>query len=72
VLNPVRAGLVDDPSLWTWSSYLATIGMAVTIPCFNADELLRLFGETTRKAAIAEYIKFCDPVRFGPVRRQPP
>lgn len=72
VLNPVRAGLVDDPSLWVWSSHLATIGLARAISCFDADALLRLFGQTTREAAIAEYTKFCDPVRFGPVRRQPP
>jgi putative transposase len=25
VLNPVRAGVVDDPGAWPWSSYTATI-----------------------------------------------
>lgn len=72
VLNPVRAGAVDDPSLWTWSSYLATIGEALAIAHFAADEVLSLFGQTTRERAIAEYKAFCDPARFGPVRRQPP
>lgn len=28
VLNPVRAGLVDDPSEWEWSSYPATAGIS--------------------------------------------
>jgi len=27
VLNPVRASVVDDPALWLWSSYRATIGL---------------------------------------------
>lgn len=26
VLNPVRAGMVDDPAAWAWSSYRATAG----------------------------------------------
>jgi hypothetical protein len=26
VLNPVRAGVVDDSGAWPWSSYTATIG----------------------------------------------
>jgi hypothetical protein len=72
VLNPVRAGAVDDPALWTWSSYLATIEQALSIPRFDADEVLGLFGRTTRERAIAAYREFCDPGRFGPVRRQPP
>jgi len=27
VLNPVRAGMVDDPASWAWSSYRATTGI---------------------------------------------
>jgi putative transposase len=27
-LNPVRAGLVDEPSDWSWSSYRAHVGLA--------------------------------------------
>src|SRR5207249_9220027 len=33
VLSPVRAGLVDDPSKWRWSSYAATAGEA-PVPAF--------------------------------------
>ena len=28
VLNPVRAGMVDSPRKWLWSSYLQTLGLA--------------------------------------------
>ena len=28
VLNPVRAGMVDTPAQWLWSSYRAMMGQA--------------------------------------------
>jgi hypothetical protein len=32
VLNPVRAGMVDEPEQWPWSSYRAMIGTASAVP----------------------------------------
>lgn len=57
VLNPVRAGFVDCPEDWRWSSYRATVGLC-KVPAFLAvDGILGLFlrrGASTEK----EYRKF--------------
>jgi REP element-mobilizing transposase RayT len=43
-LNPVRAGMCDDPADWPWSSY-RLLGRGVATPAFlEGDEVLRLFG----------------------------
>jgi putative transposase len=58
VLNPVRAGLVDDPVEWRWSSYHATIGDAA-IPAFlTIDWLLALSGSADRGEAQRAYRAF--------------
>jgi REP element-mobilizing transposase RayT len=45
VLNPVRAGMVDQPDAWPWSSYKAMVG-AAEIPEWLATEgLLTQFNE---------------------------
>ncbi len=46
VLNPVRAGMVDDPGAWPWSSYRATAGLAITPAWLTTDTLLSSFGGT--------------------------
>jgi REP element-mobilizing transposase RayT len=57
VLNPVRAGMVDSPEQWPWSSYQAMIG-AVPVPKWLAvASLLSLFG-TTATAARRRYRRF--------------
>jgi putative transposase len=44
-VNPVRAGIVDQPEAWPWSSYPATIGV-VSAPAFLAvDEALALVDQ---------------------------
>jgi REP element-mobilizing transposase RayT len=40
-LNPVRAGVVDDPELWRWSSYAATLGRLRAPPFLAVTEVLR-------------------------------
>jgi hypothetical protein len=45
VLNPVRAGLVERPADWPWSSYCATAGLAPTPAFLTTLSTLRLFGE---------------------------
>ena len=50
VLNPVRAGLCDDPADWPWSSYRASAGL-VRPPRFLAlSRFLRLFDERPKEA----------------------
>ncbi len=57
VCNPVRAGMVDDPAKYRWSSFKATAGMAKTPGCLSTDWVLRQFGKTRSKAQ-AEYRRF--------------
>ena len=44
LLNPVRAGICDDPADWRWSSYEASTGLAKAPPLLALGELLGLFG----------------------------
>ena len=50
VLNPVRAGMVEDPSAWPWSSYRATAGLAMAPAWLTTDTLLSSFGGTRDQA----------------------
>jgi hypothetical protein len=50
VLNPVRAGMVDAPGQWPWSSYGAMMGTA-PVPCWLAvDALLSQFAYARQEA----------------------
>ncbi len=44
LLNPVRAGLCDDPAGWPWSSYRASAGLETAPPLLAFGELLGLFA----------------------------
>jgi len=48
VLNPVRAGMVNDVDEWPWSSYPAMIGSMPTPDWLQIDWLL---GQLVRQAA---------------------
>lgn len=50
VMNPVEAGLVDDPGAWRWSSYRATAGLS-EVPQFLAlEDVWRMFAATDCEA----------------------
>lgn len=49
-LNPVRAGVVDRPESWPWSSYRAHVGLERPHPLLANDEFLRMFGHATEVA----------------------
>ena len=49
MLNPVRAGLVDDVSRWTWSSYHATAGHVPAPRFLTCAPILEMYGATTRR-----------------------
>jgi REP element-mobilizing transposase RayT len=57
VLNPVRAGMVDAPRAWRWSSYRATAGGAKAPSWLAADALLARFADD-RAAAVRRYRRF--------------
>ena len=61
VLNPVRAGMVNDAGDWQWSSYLATLGQNSSSSWLQTDWLLRQFSYE-RTQAIGRYTDF---VRAG-------
>lgn len=61
VLNPVRAGMVNDAADWQWSSYLATIDRTMSPQWLQTHWLLRQFG-SDRTQATLHYIDF---VRAG-------
>lgn len=51
VLNPVRAGIVERPEDWQWSSYRGTAGRGKLHPSLKADWIL---GQLSGKRAKAE------------------
>jgi REP element-mobilizing transposase RayT len=59
VLNPVRAGMCDDPADWRWSSYRASAGFEEAPPFLALGELLALFDVHPGRA-ISLYRDFID------------
>ncbi len=57
VLNPVRAGLVENPDEYKWSSFRATIGKELKPKFLSIDWLLSQFG-TDKVQSIIEYQKY--------------
>ncbi|MBN4053227.1 helix-turn-helix domain-containing protein [bacterium AH-315-L15] len=50
VLNPVRAGMVECPEQWGWSSYKGTAGLRKAHPCLTSDWIL---GQLSERKAVA-------------------
>jgi REP element-mobilizing transposase RayT len=44
-LNPVRAGLVESPELWPWSTYRCTAGLSPRPGFLCCEPVLAAFGE---------------------------
>jgi putative transposase len=59
VLNPVRAGLCNDPAEWRWSSYRASAGFEEAPPYLALGELLSLFHDDLG-SAVTRYRDFID------------
>jgi len=51
-LNPVRAGLVEKPEQWRWSSYGGTIGRSQDTAFIDDRAVLELFGADSTAAQI--------------------
>jgi REP element-mobilizing transposase RayT len=58
-LNPVRAGLVEEPERWTWSSYRATAGLCRSPMWFASDRALGAFGANilTARSAYRAFVR---------------
>jgi REP element-mobilizing transposase RayT len=50
VLNPVRAGICEDPGAWKRSSYCALAGDSRPSSFLTADQVLRHFGREVERA----------------------
>lgn len=67
VLNPVRAGMVNNAADWPWSSYRASAGLEPAAPWLAVDGLLAQFSGQRRRAQtryaqfVAEGIKAVSP-----------
>jgi len=57
VLNPVRAGMVENASDWAWSSYRATAGKYTMPDWLSANYLLSQFS-SLRKKSLKRYTQF--------------
>lgn len=62
VLNPVRAGIVNAPGDWEWSSYNAMAGLAEKPEFLTTRWLLEQFGEDP-VAARARFVEFVEDGR---------
>lgn len=58
VMNPVRAGLVQRPEDWWWSSYRATSGASEVPPFLATSKTLSLFGVGTEIEMQASFTRF--------------
>jgi putative transposase len=56
-LNPVRAGMVENPQDWKWSSYRATLGLTESPKHLNTSWVLENFDEDIKKSK-QKYEKF--------------
>jgi REP-associated tyrosine transposase len=69
-LNPVRAGLVPDPTLWAWSSHRALVGLATPHAFHDVDTILSPFS-CERKAAQLAYARYVgERLSETPVQRK--
>jgi putative transposase len=55
VLNPVRAGVVDEPHQWPWSSYRAMIGMTAMPSFLDCGRLHEFLAPGDRSAGPARF-----------------
>jgi putative transposase len=65
VLNPVRAGLVDRPDEWRWSSYRQSAGLELPKRWLAVEELLHTFGGANLRGC-EEYVRFVNAADASP------
>lgn len=58
LMNPVKAGLVEHPSEWKWSSYRATAGIEAPPPWLDLSWLHWVFGGRTLRDAQLSFKDF--------------
>jgi putative transposase len=58
VMNPVRAGLVQRPEDWPWSSYRATVGLTSAPAFLRVASTLRLLGDDEEAVLRVRFAQF--------------
>jgi len=67
VLNPVRAGIVENVRDWPWSSYSATAGIEASPAWLSPDWQLSLFGKQKRRCC-DRYMQFvAEGIKHGSI-----
>ena len=66
-LNPVRAGIIDAPGQYRWSSYLAFIGEQISPKFLKTAGLLGNFGRN-KKEACKNYKEFVEGVDIKTIK----
>jgi putative transposase len=68
LLNPVRAGIVDRPAHWKWSSCRQTLGLRLAEPWLARGRVLALFASDEVRAtnAFARFLEEASGVRPEP------
>jgi REP element-mobilizing transposase RayT len=66
-LNPVRAGMVDAPEAYRWSSYAAALGLEPAPAWLDVGALIALFGSRERLAGLVEAVRAIGPAGFDPI-----
>jgi hypothetical protein len=68
MLNPVRAGLVEDPDDYTWSSYRAVVGQAEKPEFLTTEGILARFGRGNKRAQrrFADFVKAGMKIKKSP------
>jgi putative transposase len=68
MLNPVRAGLVEAPDDYTWSSYRAVVGQAAKPEFLTTEGLLARFGGENKRALrrFADFVKAGMKIKKSP------
>lgn len=74
VLNPVRAGMVNDPADWMWSSYRETAGLERVSTWLTTEVILGTFGRSKGRARNAYKRFVCEGIGgesiWGELNRQ--
>ena len=66
-LNPVRAGIVERPGQYRWSSYPAFVGEQIPPKFLNTDRLLSIFGKNNKESR-KNYQEFVEGVDIKTVK----
>ncbi len=68
MLNPVRAGRVEDPDDYTWSSYRAVVGQAEKPEFLTTEGILARFGRGNKRAQrrFADFVKAGMKIKKSP------